>query len=141
MKILFCGDRNWTDTNLIEQVFDMLVKEFGSFEVIQGEARGADTLCKQEAEKRGFVVHSFPADWVKYRKAAGPIRNGQMLKEGKPDLIIAFHPNLAESKGTRDMVYQSTKAGVPVRVFGIKEPLHSQPAFLSKEMFSVPADS
>ena len=44
--------------------------------------------------------------------AAGAIRNGQMLTEGKPDLVVAFHGNISISKGTKNMVEQATKAGI-----------------------------
>lgn len=56
----------------------------------------------------------FPALWDKHGRAAGPIRNTQMLDEGRPDLVLAFHRDLSESKGTRNMVEQSVKANLPV---------------------------
>lgn len=52
----------------------------------------------------------YPADWKRYGMAAGPIRNRRMLKEGKPDIVIAF----AGGRGTADMVRQAKAAGVPV---------------------------
>ena len=95
MKILITGDRNWTDEAAIEQHLAGL----GATEIIEGEARGADTLARIVAERRGWKIHKFPADWETHGKAAGPIRNDQMLKEN-PDLVVAFHDSLATSKGT-----------------------------------------
>ena len=54
----------------------------------------------------------FPAKWEMGRRA-GPIRNQQMIDECRPDLVIAFHENIIESKGTKDMVNRSMKAGIP----------------------------
>jgi hypothetical protein len=50
------------------------------------------------------------------RRVAGPIRNQQMLDEGHPDLVIAFHDNMSESRGTRDMVGRAIKGGFSVRL-------------------------
>ncbi|WP_207642427.1 hypothetical protein [Pseudobacteroides cellulosolvens] len=36
--------------------------------------------------------------------SAKTIRNAQMLKMEKPDLILVFHEDLVKSKGTRDMI-------------------------------------
>jgi hypothetical protein len=60
------------------------------------------------------VLHYF-ANWKLFGLSAGPIRNQQMLDEGKPDFVIAFHDNLYASRGTQDMVTRAMKAGVPVR--------------------------
>lgn len=49
-------------------------------------------------------------------RQAGPIRNEQMLQEGQPDKVLAFHENLAQSRGTADMVRRAAKAGVPVEI-------------------------
>lgn len=59
---------------------------------------------------------TYPADWKTYGRAAGPIRNRQMLTCGQPDLVLAFHDALEISKGTANMVKIARKAGVPVVV-------------------------
>ena len=41
------------------------------------------------------------------------IRNGEMLRDA-PDLVLAFHNNIAESRGTADMIRQARRAGVAV---------------------------
>lgn len=63
-------------------------------------------------------VEKYPADWEKYGKVAGPIRNQQMLDEGKPDVVYAFTDDLSNSRGTADMCRRANKAGVPVYVIG-----------------------
>lgn len=93
-----------------QQVFDNLV-------IIEGGANGADFLGKVWAKWMLVPVEEFPADWNKHGKAAGPIRNKQMLDEGKPDLVIAFLAK--DSRGTKNMIDQATKAGIPVKVVNI----------------------
>lgn len=97
--------------------------------LIHGCARGADTLSEtalrviyhQKATVKPEILR-FPAQWYKYGRAAGPIRNQQMLDEGKPDLVLAFHSDLEHSKGTKDMVTRARKAGIEVRVIsGVTE--------------------
>lgn len=112
MRILFCGDRNWIDQGKVIDAFIALKPTL----VIEGEASGADTMARVEAERRGIPVLAFPADWRTYGRAAGPIRNRQMLDEGKPDLVVAFHSNIEQSKGTKNMVAQARKRGVPVQI-------------------------
>jgi len=113
MRVLICGDRHWTDKDAIRNVLASLE---GVTHVIEGEARGADTLARVVAEELGITVLPFPANWTKYGRAAGPIRNRQMLDEGKPDLVIGFHNNLTESRGTKNMLEQARKARIQTRL-------------------------
>lgn len=114
MRVLVCGDRAWSDRAPIERELRGLPE--GTV-VIHGGCRGADRLAGQVASELSFGVEEFPAEWHRYGRAAGPIRNRRMLEEGKPDLVLAFHPDLSRSRGTRDMVDRARKAGVEVRVF------------------------
>jgi len=88
------------------------LQDWGYDTVIEGEARGADTIAREEAERLGFKVLRFPAQWNTYGKAAGPIRNYEMLKQGQPDLIVAFHDDISSSKGTAHMLRCAEAAGV-----------------------------
>ena len=84
------------------------------------------------AHERGIPVDHHPADWRRHGGCscdprtphyatkcnfAGIRRNREMLYEGKPDLVVAFHPTLATSRGTLDMVTLARKEGVPTFVF------------------------
>ncbi len=113
MRILICGDRNWHDGGSIREI----IARFQPSVVIEGEAKGADTLARLSAESMGIMVEKYPADWNTYGKAAGPIRNSQMLREGKPDVIVGFHYNIDESRGTRDMLTRAKKAGKATFIF------------------------
>ncbi len=118
MRVLVCGDRKWWDGKAILRELRRLPPPIT---VIEGEARGADTLARLVAENQGWPVLRFPARWDVYGKAAGPIRNKQMLDEGKPDLVLAFHDNIQESRGTKDMVMQATKRGIETLVIRHKD--------------------
>jgi hypothetical protein len=113
MRILICGDRNWTDRYAISKFLERLVPLRPI--IIEGEARGADKIAGEEASKLGFNVLRFPANWDKYGKAAGVLRNRQMLDQG-PDLVVAFHNSLATSKGTKDCIIEAIKRGIKVLV-------------------------
>lgn len=111
MKALICGDRDWDNYELIYQVIFTLA-ENGVDTIIEGEAKGADKISRWCAEELELWVEPFPANWKRYSLGAGPIRNQQMLDE-KPDLVVGFHNDIYESKGTLDMLNRSTNAGVP----------------------------
>jgi hypothetical protein len=115
MRVLVCGDRNWVDKDAVRRELEKFPKDTV---VLEGEARGADTLGRDVAEELGLTVEKYPADWNQYGKAAGPIRNKEMLQHGAPDLVLAFHCNLSTSRGTKHMVGIAKKAGVPVQVIG-----------------------
>jgi hypothetical protein len=114
MRLLITGDRNWKDESSICSVIDMFAEIYPDLEVIHGGANGADSIAGDLAEFREIKVLVFRADWSKYGRAAGPIRNQQMLDEAKPNMVYAFHPDLKNSRGTLDMVKRARKANLPV---------------------------
>lgn len=119
--VLICGDRNWDNFSLLLKTLSEVQQAEGVALVVQGEATGADTMGRQAAALLGIPERGFPADWRKHGRSAGPIRNVQMLKEGKPTLVLAFHPFIENSKGTKHMVEIAQKAGVPVKIITGRE--------------------
>lgn len=120
MRVLVCGSRDFTDREQLYRILDMLIPAIEV--VIEGEARGADIMAREWAEEREIICIPFPADWKHYGLAAGPIRNRQMLVEGKPDMVVAFPSKLLHNtKGTNDMVKQSRTAKIPTMVCGAGE--------------------
>ena len=115
-RVLICGDRNWTNFQVIADTLSKVYAENGVEVVIEGGAKGADTMGAQAAALLGIPVLMFPAQWMQYGKQAGPIRNRKLLTEGKPTLVLAFHNYIENSKGTKDMVNAAKKAMVDVRV-------------------------
>jgi hypothetical protein len=118
MRVLVCGGRHYGfKLEQRDHVWGVL-SEYEDIEIIHGNARGVDKTSGAFAETHERPHHVYPAQWEKYGKAAGPIRNKQMLDEGKPDLVIAFlAPN---SRGTQNMIDQATKAGLPVKIVEIE---------------------
>ena len=114
MKIIISGDRNAT--------FDdhgLIIKEFiNSLEddciIIHGDCRGVDKIAGFYSKVRGLEVQTKAAEWKKHGKAAGPIRNQEMLNE-KPDLVVLFHPDIEKSLGTRNMRDIARKANITTK--------------------------
>lgn len=110
MKVLVCGGRDFSDVHLLSVTLGAILEGAGITEIIHGGASGADTLAGRYAVRKGIPVTVFPADWKAHGKAAGPIRNAQMLSEGRPDMVVAFKGG----RGTDDMIRQAKAAGVAV---------------------------
>jgi hypothetical protein len=108
--VLVCGDRNWTDVECIRSWLSKL-QDQGFTTVIEGEARGADSIARDEAKDMGYQIVPFPADWDKYGRAAGPIRNRRMLDQ-KPGLVLAFHAHIQTSRGTIDTLREAQRRGI-----------------------------
>jgi hypothetical protein len=105
-------------TRLKKEVLNALpVGDYLETTIISGHARGADTLGERLAEDMGWRCEQYPALWETEGKRAGPIRNARMLREGKPDVVIAFRA--PDSKGTQNMIDQAMKAGVEVKVIEV----------------------
>lgn len=115
MRLLVFGSRHWTDEEAIAREIDSRLLDLEC--VICGMARGADLIGYKIAKDRGIPVEEYPADWNHYGRAAGPIRNQQMLDEGKPTEAVGFHEDIAQSKGTKDMVKRLKKFGISHEVF------------------------
>jgi hypothetical protein len=113
MRVLITGGRDFDDVEMLNQTLDKLHSEHSFTVLIHGDASGADRLAGQWAESKSIAVEAYPADWKKFGKAAGPIRNQMMLAE-KPELLVAF----PGGKGTADMVAKAKKAGLNVVVVG-----------------------
>lgn len=123
---LFCGSRKFRDRTIVETlvhgVLAVSTVRGRPLLIVEGEAEGADIISREEAESIGIEVERVPADWVKYKKAAGPIRNQLMLKKYKPEIVIAFADDLRQTRGTKDMCQIAAAAGVPVYVVGRFQP-------------------
>lgn len=110
IRLLVCGGRNFDDVEFATHVLCTIHNKYKIDKIIEGEARGADTIAKYWSEEFIGPPEGYPADWSTYKKRAGPIRNKQMLDEGVPDVVLAF----AGERGTADMVSQAEKRDVPV---------------------------
>lgn len=116
-KVLVCGSRYYRDMNRVFDVLDAYLGRIGPrMMIISGGARGADEFARQWAVDRKVDHLIMYAKWELEGKGAGPIRNRRMAKK-KPRLVLAFHPDIDQSKGTRDMVKVAEKLEIDYKVF------------------------
>jgi len=111
MRVLVCGGRAFSDGDLLSKVLWDVHAERPIRDIIHGGAPGADYLAHVFSVMGGFNEIEFRADWERFGKAAGPMRNQRMIDEGNPDLVIAF----PGGRGTADMVRRAHRAGIPVK--------------------------
>jgi hypothetical protein len=114
MKVIVTGDRSWSDIETVASVLSWLPRETV---LVEGGCRGLDLIARAVAEELGFSVREYAADWMRYGRSAGVVRNKTMLESEhllhEPiDLCISFHDDISASKGTRDMVTRIDKAGI-----------------------------
>jgi hypothetical protein len=110
MIVLVTGGRDYGD---IGTVFDALVSLNAENEIkylIHGDAKGADTLADSVAKEIGISRIKLPANWTKFNKGAGSIRNKSMIDLFKIDLVLAF----PGGTGTAHMKRYATENGIPV---------------------------
>lgn len=98
MKVIIAGSRNFNNYDFLQTKINEL--KLNITEIICGEARGADSLGKQYGINHNIPIKSFPAEWDKYGKSAGYIRNKEMAKYA--DYLIAFWDG--QSRGTNHMI-------------------------------------
>lgn len=125
MRVIMCGDRKWSDERKIKRVLQRLYKVQPDTIIVHGACRGADEIVGRLATEMGFPVEAYPANWRRYGRAAGPVRNQQMINESRMkseqdgsqlSAVFAFHSDLEHSKGTADMVGRAFKHRVPCKV-------------------------
>lgn len=113
MVWLISGGRKFADISFVFNSLDRIADQYGLPGLIRhGNARGVDSLAELWAQSVGVPTDKNDADWEQYGKAAGPIRNTEMLEKGV-DLGI-FFPG---GPGTLDMYLKSKAAGVEIVTF------------------------
>lgn len=132
-KVLVTGDRNYNDRETISYTLKSLLNQENSelykwkgsnITLIEGECRGADLITTEiflqiakEYLKLDFKVERYPVtkeDYCLYGRKAPILRNQKMINEGKPDIVIAFHKNVENSKGTKDTINRALNKKLPV---------------------------
>jgi hypothetical protein len=114
MRVIIAGSRCFKDYNVMEKFCDRVLSKQNKEDVviISGTARGADTLGEEYAEKKGYRLEKYPADWKTHGNRAGIIRNCHMGDIA--DALIAFHDG--QSRGTLHMIDYAKKKKLKVRV-------------------------
>jgi len=109
MKLVIAGSRHMSNDMacLIPEAIEFYTLE--PTEIVCGMARGADLLGKAWAEHQHIQVKEFPADWEKYGKAAGPIRNKEMALYCDAALVFIWDG----SRGSANMVFNMQQLEKP----------------------------
>lgn len=113
-KVIIAGGRYFSDYELLKKTCDEFLQDKTGEEIviISGHASRADTLGERYAQEKGFKIETYPADWKKYGRAAGTIRNEQMANIA--NALVAFWDG--KSKGTKSMISLAKKKGLQVFV-------------------------
>ena len=116
MKVIVAGGRDFNDEDyMIESINSLIgtgvIPE--PFTLICGMAKGADLLAHSILSDNDFPIEEYPADWNKYGKSAGFIRNKEMADAG--DCAVIFWDGL--SRGTANMISLMRNRNKPVYVF------------------------
>ena len=122
-KVLVTGSREWHDWKAIYSTLDRLRRRAlllhgHPLVVIHGEARGADLIAKAYATEHSVVERGYPAQWDRYGKKAGAVRNRLMLDHEQPALVVGFLMvgdfERMRRSGTRDCLLAADERRVPV---------------------------
>lgn len=112
MRLIIAGGRDFNDYELLCEEATKFVANEKAVVIISGLARGADLLGCRFAEEKGYPLRGFAAEWGKFGRAAGPIRNKLMAKDASH--LLAFWDG--KSRGTRHMIDYAEKLGLKVKV-------------------------
>ena len=117
-KVIICGSRDFQDYEKLKERCDYYLSEKiekgEEIMIISGGARGADSLGERYAEEKGLPCKRYPANWDKYGKKAGYLRNLEMAEVA--NACIAFPCSNSENKGTEMMIRIAKEKHLLVRV-------------------------
>ena len=117
-RVLVTGSREWDAEGALRQALSAAVaagNPDARVVIVHGDCpTGADAMAATWAKDYGFSAEPHPADWTGYGKAAGFIRNAEMVSLGA-DLCLAFYKQGAGNKGTNHCASRAEDAGIPVR--------------------------
>lgn len=118
-RVIIAGSRKFSDYQKLKENCDRILREKLEDEeccviIVSGHAQGADTLGEQYARERGLQLDAHPADWKKYGRSAGVIRNKEMAENA--DAQIAFPQEGEENRGTRNMVKIALTRGLTCNI-------------------------
>jgi hypothetical protein len=112
MLVLVCGSRDWADPGAIYDELHKLPRSV----IRHGGGRGADRMAGHIASRLGHIVQVFNADWERYGRRAGIMRNIEMLDTAPtPSMVLAFRQS-PDSRGTNHTIAETRKRGIPIRV-------------------------
>lgn len=118
MRVIVCGGRYFGDAPFMWRTMDWLHRSMpepgisgvidGASDDVTGPYMGADYWAHQWAIVRDIPTRRFHAKWSAQGRAAGPLRNAEMLSRGDAEMVVAFPGR----RGTLDMLRQAKAAGL-----------------------------
>jgi hypothetical protein len=123
LRLAVVGSRHYLDYQEFSRALDLLLSTWhGTVELVSGGARGADSLAERYGREHGLPVKVFPADWDQHGRAAGMIRNREIVQYCTA--AVAFWDG--ESRGTRNSIELAKRAGKPTFVFNFKTKIRTR---------------
>src|ERR1700761_9623973 len=106
-RVLVCGGRDYQDWHSVASALQRLHDLSPIGLIIHGCDPGAATLAVRWAAQARVPTSGFDADFRSHGPAAERLRNERMVRESKPDLVVAF----PGGEGTADLINRATAAG------------------------------
>ena len=125
VNIIIAGSRTFDNYECLKKkVLNFIGEkqiELSNICIISGTARGADKMGENFAKELNLKLKCFPADWDKYGKQAGFLRNTKManyaIEDDNQGILIAFWDG--KSSGTKHMIEIAKKKELEVKIFVI----------------------
>ncbi|SEQ39415.1 Protein of unknown function [Lachnospiraceae bacterium NE2001] len=120
MKVIIAGLRGFNDYALFKGKLEQIIRDndIEVTEIVSGGASGVDSMAERFANEKGIPVKVFNADWKKYGRGAGPVRNKEMaVYAGDKGALIAFWDY--KSKGTGSMIKIAEKMNLNVYICSV----------------------
>lgn len=115
MKLAIVGCRDYNDYDLFRAKCDEFLSSHSVDEIISGGATGADAMAERYAAEHNIKTTIFKADWGRFGKRAGPLRNREIVHAA--DHVLAFWD--LRSAGTRSTILIAREVGKPVDIINI----------------------
>ncbi|MCV6630194.1 MAG: DUF2493 domain-containing protein [Flavobacteriaceae bacterium] len=110
--LIVSGSRHFSNAKLLEYHLNRALGKQTGLQILIGGCNGCDALAEDWVKRNQVPYHIFLPEWHAYGRAAGPIRNKQMVRLA--DGLLAFP--IGVSKGTRGIIAMAQKRGLPTRV-------------------------
>lgn len=115
MKTIIAGSREIEDYNILLKT--LKDADFNITEVVSGGCRGPDKLGERWAKENGIPIKHFYAQWKKYGKRAGPIRNLEMVEYADAAIFLWD----GRSRGTANCIDSACRNSLHVFIYKIEQ--------------------
>jgi len=108
MIIAAIGGRTVDDYELLSNTLN----KYTISELVSGGCSGGDKMVERYAKENNIHITIFKANWKKYGRAAGPIRNTKIIESC--DCVVALWDG--KSKGTGDSINKAKKLNLEINI-------------------------